>query len=511
MKALFKKAKEKRERKHRVAVRGFAAAEVDRLLAGWRIDIGFTPGEIGSHLEAVRGRSRQMAKDNPHMRKFLALVSTNVVGQGFSLKSLPHDIHNQEPVLDTKAAQFIEYHWRRFCTHRDPLTTQTYFDYTGIKTEAEMDRLNAETWARDGEYFIHVIRDADNPYGIAFRVLRPDHCDHTYHQSDTGRGTLIHAGVERNTQTRVPVAYWFRTSPRNAHAYHGTTPLISIPASEIIHGFVQKDEDQPRGVPMAHASLRILKMLDLYNEAEITAARDEACSTRSYQAGDASDPDDLIDLTDPDNSEVANALTQEKQPGQAEIVPRGYTMEIHTPQHPNREITAFKNSILRDIATGFGVEYANFANDWSGVSFSSVRAGTIGERDMWMVLQDTMITQCKQVQFLTWLRSFLNSQLSGGMPISKLNKFAEHKFRGRRWMWVDPVKDMASAEKARQYGWKTDTEIAADLGYDYDENLRQMERESDAREAHGFPRTMGSDNAPTEDNPREKEETQDSE
>lgn len=47
------------------SVRGFAAADVDRLVAAWRYDGGFTPSEVASHLETIRSRSRQMAKDSP--------------------------------------------------------------------------------------------------------------------------------------------------------------------------------------------------------------------------------------------------------------------------------------------------------------------------------------------------------------------------------------------------------------------------------------------------------------
>jgi hypothetical protein len=110
------------------------------------------------------------------------------------------------------------------------------------------------------------------------------------------------------------------------------------------------------------------------------------------------------------------------------------------------------------------VEYANFANDWAGVSFSSVRAGTISERDMWIVLQNDMISQLKARQFLIWLRYFLTFDVSGGLPLTKFDKFSEHTFRGRRWTWVDPMKDMKSNEVMVAHGWKTNTQVAEDLG-----------------------------------------------
>ena len=483
--------KEKQERgRQNIAVRGFAAATTDRLLAAWRYDGGFTPFEVSANLETIRARSRQMAKDNAHMRRWLSLVETNVVGEGFSLKSTPHDIYPNKIVLDESAAKFIEYHWWRFCTYRDPETHATWFDSSGKKTEPEMDRLNAKTWARDGEYFM-MVSPGNNPYGISFKVIRPDLCDHTYNVADTGKGTLIHAGVEKRITDRVPVAYWFYANPTSAVAtnFYGK-PIIRIDARKIIHGFTQQDEDQPRGIPLAHATLVKLKMLDEYDKAELTAAREEACTIGEYTAKENPNDEDFLDLTDKENAAVAGALTQTKQPGQIDITPRGYEFNLHTPQHPNREVTAFKNSYLRDIATGFGVEYANFANDWAGVNFSSVRAGTISERDTWKVMQQEMIFQCKQVQFLIWLKSFLTYNVSGGLPLSKLEKFSEHEFRGRRWMWVDPVKDMNAAAMAVANGWKTNTDISADMGTDYGDNLETLEREATNRDKHGFGRVQ---------------------
>jgi lambda family phage portal protein len=496
-------------------VRGFAAAQTDRLLSGWRYDGGFTPSEIATHLETIRSRSRQMAKDSAHFKRWLDLCKINIVGpDGFALKSTPHDRRpNGELTLDESAARFIEYHWWRFCNHRDRKTKQTMFDATGRKTAAQMDRLNVETWKRDGEYFIQILRTDRNPYGITFRVLRPDWCDHKLNQADTGRGTLIHCGVEMDIDSRYPVAYWFHTAPTNPYADKSYgTPRIRIPASEIIHGFTQHDEDQPRGIPESYAVLRKLAMLDQFDLAELTAARDEACTVRTYEAQDGADPDGFVDLTDDENADAARALTLEKEPGQSEILPRGYKMQVHTPQHPNREVVPFKQGMLKDLASGFGVEYSNWANDWTGVSFSSVRVGTISERDHWITEQNQMIEQCKTPQFLAWLESFLELAISGNFPMEKFEKFAEHEWRGRRWMWVDPTKDMNAAKMAVDNGWKTNTDVASDLGNDYQDNLETMQREKNAQDKYGFVPVMKAGTAlPGKSDPKKDEEDDDDE
>jgi len=480
----------KQTKRQGFAIRSWQAANTDRLLSGWKFDGGYTPSEITSNLEIIRGRSRQMAKDAPHYIRWLQLSAINIVGEGFALQSTPHDgVPGQSSYrLDESAARFIEYHWWRFCNYRDPRTGLTWCDATGRKNDAAIDRLNVKTKKRDGEYFIHVMKTNANPYGIAWRILRPDWCDHTYNVERTANGNIVLCGVEVSEATRRPVAYYFRTTPSNAYAYNGRgQPLVRIPASEIIHGYRQEDEDQPRGIPEGAGGMVKLKMLEELDRAELTAAREDACSTRSYEANHEASMDGFRDLTLDDNSDAAQALIAEKEPGQQIILPPGWRENINTPQHPNANHGVFKAGMLKDVASDFGVEYANFANDWQGVSFSSVRLGTISERDTWIVEQNDMISQCKTPQFLAWLQSFLTYAVSGGLPIAKLDKFSEHGFRGRRWMWVDPMKDMNAAKMARDHGWKTDTQITEDLGGDFEENLETIKRENERRVVNNVP------------------------
>lgn len=463
-----------------IAVRGFAAATTDRLLSGWRSDIGFTPSEIAAHLEITRGRCRAAAKDFPAFKRWLDLSAINIVGEGFALKSTPHDGFPGSPQyrLDEAAARFIEWHFWRFCNYRDPETGLTWCDAGGRKTDAEIDRLNVKTWKRDGEYFIRVLRTAANPYGIAWRVIRPDYCDHTYNVDALPSGNVVHNGVEMDPSTRRPVAYYFNTIPRNAYVWSARgTPLIRIPASEIIHGYTQEDEDQTRGIPQGHAGLVKLKMLEELDRAELTAAREDACVTRSYEADRDAMMEGFKDLTLDENNDAAQALIMEKEPGQQTILPPGWKEKVNSPQHPNGNHGLFKSGMNKDVASAFGIEYSNAFNDWAGVSFSSVRVGTISERDGWTTQQNDMISQCKTPQFLMWLRSFLSLAASGDLPIAKFDKFSEHEFRGRRWMWVDPMKDMSAAVICAEKKWKTNTQITSDLGGDFRDNVEVSRKE----------------------------------
>lgn len=462
------------------AMRSFAAAKVSRLLGGWRWDEGFSNKEIRAQLATLRSRSRDMYKNSPHHRRFVNLFATNVVGQGFSFKSTPHDGFpgSENYRLDKSAAKFIEYHFWRWGN------TPAFCDTTCRKTLAEIDYLCSKTWARDGEYFVLVDTTANNEYGIDLRVIRPDAVDETYTEN-LSNGNIVRNGVELDGATLRPVAYYLFTDKEHSHRIGARGHLLRVPASinggyGIIHGYTQEDEDQTRGMPLGHAGLVTLKMLEMWNDAELAAAIDENCTVRTYKAPSGSTRE-VANLGDPQNAEIVQAMTAPKEPGQNEVIPEGWDVAVNTPQHPNRETTAFKASFLRDYATAVGCEYANLCNDWAGVNYGSVRAGTLSERDMWMATQSIMISQLKTPVYLAWLRSFLSSPVSGGYPASKFDKFAEHEYRGRRWLWVDPLKDIRGAEIARKYGWKTDHQIASDFDSDFDDNLEEIKREDNAK------------------------------
>ena len=451
--------------------RMFAAAECSRLLRPWVWDGGFSNTEIAVSLATIRARSRDMEKNSEHYRRWLDLFVANVVGDGFKFKPMPGRVLDAAKI-DPKAAEFIAYHWWT----TDPAVA----DVTGRKSFASICRLCAENWARDGEAFLLIDRAAQNDYGFALRVIRPDAIDEAMNQS--GRDTAIRNGVEVDRRTLRPLAYYFMADREDpAAGFVSGRPVVRVPAADVLHLFTQHDETQTRGIPLGHAVLKKLKMLDEYNFSELVAARDEANTTGVFSAPLGRDGE-LGEYTD----EESAALTMPSEPGTKIKLEPGWDYKTVTPTHPNRELTAFKNSMLREVASGLGLEYACFANDWAGVSFSSVRAGTLAERDHWRTLQAQMIEQVASPVFRAWLASFLKYRISSPYVAADFDRLAEHEFRGRTWEWVDPMKDVNAAAIAVAHGWKTDSQIAADYGTDYEENLAEQKRLKKKKEAAGI-------------------------
>ena len=456
-------------------MRMFAAAECSRLLAPWKWDGGFSNQEIAAALSTIRRRSRDMAKNSEHYLRWLDLFVANVIGDGVKFKATPSK-SDDDPTIDDTAAKFLQYHWWKWGS------TPGMADTTGRKTFNAICRLAAENWARDGEAILLIDRAANNPYGLSLRIVRPDALDETMNGRGPNPGTIIRNGVEVDRVSLRAVAYYLRTNREDPGAsYVLNRPVVRVPAADVLHLFTQHDETQTRGIPLGHAVLKKLKMLDEYNFAELVAARDEANTTGIFSAPIGRDGE----LGEYDDAESA-ALTMPSEPGTKIKLEPGWDYKTVTPTHPNRELTAFKNSMLREIAGGLGLEYACFANDWAGVSFSSVRAGTIAERDHWRILQAQFIEQVASPLFQAWLASFLRLSASNPYIVADYERLAEHEFRGRTWEWVDPMKDVKAAALAVAHGWKTDAQIAADYGTDIDENIAEAARIKPLKDAAGL-------------------------
>ncbi len=463
----FKRRNRKPEQ-HRVE-RGFAAALSNRLNEDWVLDHGYTPKETASQLPTMRGRSRDLAKNNPYMRKIISLNEDNVVGpHGIKLKSLPMDTNG---TLDTDAAATIEANWIRWGSNPD------WCDAAGRKTFRDHCRLAVAAIIRDGEHLIRILPGFDhpqNPYAFALKAYRPDALDVRLNTERVQNGNYIANGIEFNSWGR-PVAYYFVKDDSNnqwmldyPEATYGHTHE-RIPAAEIVHVFVEEQEGQGRGFPQAYTVLERLKRLDAYTKTELDAAYDEACTVGIYKKREGADNGEVASRKD-----LVGSL-QERKPGAREVMPDGWELDRDGPHRPNSVYPDFTKGQLREAATGGLVSYPSLANDLEHVNYSSMRSGKQEERDHYMMLQTVITDQMCDKIFTAWLGMFLTTGMSS-LPITKAEKYQKHTWRPRRWAWVDPLKDAQYNKILRAHGWKTDQQICNEIGTEFDKNIAEIKQ-----------------------------------
>jgi capsid protein len=59
--------------------------------------------------------------------------------------------------------------------------------------------------------------------------------------------------------------------------------------------------------------------------------------------------------------------------------------------------------MLRKVASSLGISYSTLTSDLTQVNFSSIRAGTIEEREVWRMLQAWLAEQLYQDIYEKWL------------------------------------------------------------------------------------------------------------
>jgi capsid protein len=67
----------------------------------------------------------------------------------------------------------------------------------------------------------------------------------------------------------------------------------------------------------------------------------------------------------------------------------------------------------------------------------------------------------------------------GKLPLSKFDKFNAPKWTGRRWAWVDPLKDVEAARAAVGAGFKSSTQVVTEMGGDLEDIYEEIKEESD--------------------------------
>lgn len=442
--------------------RSFAAAKIDRLTADFLTTAVSIDQELRSDLDRLRMRSRQLSKDNDYARKFLNMVVRNVIGHsGFTLQARAEDAPN---VPDNLARSAIENHFARWAR-------LGVCDITGRMSFADIQRLLMRTVARDGEALVLELRGAaaGNKYGYALQVIDASRIDTSMNlASVNGRNSIV-MGVEMNANQR-PVAYWLYE--KNPGGPEGGSRRVRVDAKDVMHFYLPDHAEQTRGIPWLHTAMIRLHNLRGYEEAAVIAARIGASKMGFFTSPDGSGADMATDTQD-------GEFMTEATPGEFGVIPAGWSFESFNPDYPHQQYGEFVKAALRGISSGLDVSYNSLANDLEGVNYSSIRSGVLEERDQWMTLQGWFVEAFLTRVFDNWLEmGLLNGAITqangSALPLAKIDKFLAHRWQGRRWQWVDPMKDIEAARLAVRSGVSSPQAIAAQTGVDFEDMLADI-------------------------------------
>ena len=458
----------KRGRKRR---RSYAGANQGRLFSDFIGSSSSADSELRASLPVLRNRSRDLARNNEYAKRFLNLIRTNVVGEkGFTLQVRAT---NDDRSLDAAGNTILENAFKAWGRLGN-------CEVSGRMSWLDCQRYVCETLARDGEVFIKFVQNKRFRDGFALQFIEAELID----QDKNGKaanGNQIRMGVELD-EYHKPVAYYVLTAHPNDtlnFAVGAERKHIRVPANEILHLFIQNRMHQTRGEPFMSPAIASLKMLHGYREAELVAARAAAA-----KFGIITTPDGDEFVGDDETDDEVPVI--DMAPASVYQLPSGHDFKMIDPAHPTSAFAEFEQAVLRGIASGLNVSYTSLSNDLKGVSYSSIRQGTIEERDHYKTLQSYIIEHFCEPVFRNWLES----ALSFGdipIPISKYDKFADNlHFRGRGFAWVDPQREINAHVTALSNGIVSMNDIAANYGRDVEELFSQIASDKEMAERYGL-------------------------
>ena len=456
----------------RKAVRAFHGADTGRLFSDFVASSRSADSEIKPSLRVLRDRCREISRNHPYAKRYLQIMSTNVVGaNGVRIQVRKR---NDDNSLDSVGNRIIEQAWQAwgragFCT------------VDGRVSWVQAQRLFMETLARDGEVLIQKIKNpAGNPFGFSLKFLEADYLDEGY-DARLNNGNEVRMGVELDKRTGKPLNYYlFEDHPHHDQGYGSRTKRHHkiVPASEIIHCYLQDRAGQTRGVPWMSNVLTRLKMLDGYEEATLVNARVAASKMGFFTSpeGDGFVGDDY------DN----HAPIMSAEPATFTQLPAGMSFTAFDPQNPTDSFAEFEKGILRGIASGLGVSYVSLANNLEGVSYSSIRQGTIEDRDHFKMVQQFMIDQFIDPVYRAWLEMAITVGRVN-LPMGKYDLFADQViYRPRGFAWVDPAKEINASVTALNNGIVSLQDVHSQYGRDTEEIFEQINREAELADRYGI-------------------------
>jgi lambda family phage portal protein len=446
---------------NKIVKREYAAASTSRLFSDFFDSNRSADSELYPVIRRMRNRSRDLARNNEYVKRYLDLLKNNVVGdRGFSLQVKAMNVTGE---LDQSGNQAVEDAFKRW-SKKGRCSTDGQLSFIDVQ------KMVMEGLARDGEVFLIKHRSASFHDSFAVEFIEPDRVDEQKN-GKTPNGNDVRMGIEVD-EFRRPVAYHVLTYHPGDYDYTSINDKrshIRIPADRVIHIYMPLRAGQSRGEPWTASAIPALKQLDGFREAAVINARIGASKMGFFTSpqGDGFVADELNN----------NVPIMTAEPGTFHQLPDGVGFTSFDPTFPSNEFDDFHKSVLKGIASGLGVSYTSLSNDLEATSYSSIRQGALEERDQYKNLQRFFIDHVIRPIYDSWLESAMEMG-SFGIPLRQYDRFADaSEFRGRAWQWVDPQKEMNAAITGMKAGVLSLQDVASNYGKDTEELLAQIVRD----------------------------------
>lgn len=364
--------------------RAYEAAKNTRFMSSWTNSPSPINYQITSVLHTLIARSREAYQNNDLVRRAVSLRKSKTIG---------HTGIRFVPKIKTggKLDSFIN---KQISSLLKKAGKKGVLDVKGKLSLIDIQNRVEHQLFVDGEYIC--IHRYSKTFDLAYAIDEVDPMLLPVKlNKDLKNGNIIRCGVELN-QFKRPVAYHFIKSKdsmnrTNDHAYMNREDTVRIKAEYVTHVFQQEFPDQLRGIPKIATGLFRIEVLRKYIEAELIGARIGASSAGFFvRQKDFVDPYDGtgdIDITDEEKEDIPDEDLEDEEldeveAGSVKIAPLGYDFKAWDLNRPNSAFGDFLRENNRSLASSTDMSYSALTNDYSGVSFSSLRDAKLTDEEI---------------------------------------------------------------------------------------------------------------------------------
>jgi lambda family phage portal protein len=448
----------------------YDAASVKRRLAGWRSDQRTINSILASDGTLLRGRARELSRNNPYAASAKESFAANLIGTGITPSSSLTDKVQRAAVMEL---------WEDWVQEADA---------DGITDFYGMQALGAHALFDAGEFFLR-FRDRRIEDGLTvplqLQLLEADMCPLELNEKASNGNDIIN-GVEFDLIGRR-VAYWFWSRhPGEALLPVSSVRYVRVPAYQVLHVFHSTRPGQIRGVPKSAPGMLKLWLLDQYDDAEL-----ERKKVAALFAGFIKAPENMFE-TEEEPGEFDAPPNIALEPGTMQQLLPGEEVTFSNPADVGGAYEAFEYRQILAACAAMGAPYSIVTGDRRKANYSSERGGVIEYRRRLQQLQYAVVVfqLCRPVWQRWWQATVLSGAQLPGVNASAFTanprQFTRARWIAPRFEWVDPYKDMQAELIAVRAGFKPLSDVIEGQGEDTITAFDRMEADAKELDARGL-------------------------
>ncbi|EJJ4195535.1 phage portal protein [Salmonella enterica] len=443
-------------------------------LVGDRIDAATESQTItGSINSAIKGsaqrlynQGRTLALNTSIGARYAQHVVDQVVGTGLS----PKTFIMKGGKLDTETNTMLENAFWRWAG------SQKRFSRNGKLNFLELLKMCEKERVMGGEAFV-VLHDEGRDLQVS--VLGADKCDWTDCRK-LDNGNTVYQGIEYDSETIRPVAYWFRRYDLFTQTFTGEK--YRVDAEKVLHYYIPATAEALRGVTDFLPVIKDIAHADAFRETAIIQKR-IAASSMGFIERPKAEGNDFDTGEDEDNYQPPSVVT-DFEPGTIQELEAGATIKSIQATQGGDDFDKFNEAMLTAISMGLSSYKTALTGDTANVNYSAARFGALMERNRFKGNQDRLI----DIVVMPLFEAFLNHAVLHSLVNIRMtqidNIILNTTVIRPKYESVDPIKDINAEVTLIEKGLKSRSAVIMERGEDPVQVFKEIEAEKEHINIH---------------------------